>query len=448
MRRLLKLLLIVLMLPLAAESAKPKKRSSSDAQSQRRKTEQQMKQTSQKITLTETEIKQRLGKINSLQQKINRSESNAALLNQRLDSIEKRTRVIKDSIKVNEEELARLRQLYVAAVRSSRRNRREMNTLTFIFSADNFRQAYRRMRYLEEYSKWRQRKADQISEVVTRLESQKAELAEMATHISSLRSQELAEQRKLKANRDSVNSVVKSLQGQKKKLNSMLQEQQRTLRKLDDEISRLIAQEAEEQRRREAEEAKRRAAEAAKKAAEASGKQSGDSGKKKPATPSKDADKSNAKQPEFKPDNQTIGEATGEFESRKGKLPSPLSHTYIIARPFGVQPHKTHTHVEIENPGLDLETAIDASVRAVHPGFVSRVFVQEGFGHVVLVRHGSYLTVYANVRSINVRKGDKLKAGDVIGTVAPSEFNPSRGMLHFEIRREREKYDPQQWLKR
>ena len=449
MRRLLKLLLIVLMLPLAAESAKPKKRSSSDAQSQRRKTEQQMKQTSQKITMTETEIKQRLGKINTLQQKISRSESNAAVLKQRLDSIEESTRQIKDSIKANEAELTRLRQLYVSAVRSSRRNRREMNTLTFIFSADNFRQAYRRMRYLEEYSKWRQRKADQISEVVTRLEEQKTKLTEMATHISSLRSQALAEQRMLKANRDSVNSVVKSLQGQKKKLNSMLQEQQRTLRRLDDEISRLIAQEAEEQRRREAEEAKRRAAEAAKKAAEAAKSQKGgDSGKKKPDTPAKGADKSTAKEPDFRPDNQTISEATGEFESRKGKLPSPLSHTYIVARPFGVQPHKTHTHVEIENPGLDLETAIDASVRAVHPGFVSRVFVQEGFGHVVLVRHGSYLTVYANVRSINVRKGDKLKAGDVIGTVAPSEFNPSRGMLHFEIRREREKYDPQQWLKR
>lgn len=450
MRRLLKLLLIVLMLPLAAESAKPKKRSSSDAQSQRRKTEQQMKQTSQKITMTETEIKQRLGKINTLQQKISRSESNAAVLKQRLDSIEERTRLIKDSIKTNEEELARLRQLYVSAVRSSRRNRREMNTLTFIFSADNFRQAYRRMRYLEEYSKWRQHKADQISAVVADLQAQKTRLAEMAAHTSSLRSQALQEQRVLKANRDSVNSVVESLQGQKKKLNVMLQEQQRTIRKLDDEISRLIAQEAEEQRRREAEEAKRRA-EAAKKAAEAaanSQNKTGDAGKKKTDTPVKGTDKPGNKQPEFKPDNQTIGEATGEFESRKGKLPSPLSHTYVIARPFGVQPHKTHTNVEIENPGLDLETAINASVRAVHPGYVSRVFVQEGFGHVVLVRHGSYLTVYANVQSINVRKGDKLKAGDIIGTVAPSEFNPARGMLHFEIRREREKYDPQQWLKR
>ncbi len=450
MNRLLKILLIILLLPLAAEGARPKKRSSSDAQSQRRKTEQQMKQTSKKLTMTEAEIKQRLGKINTLQQQISRSESNATALKRRLDSIAVRSAKVQDSIKENEAELARLRQLYTSAVRSSRRNRREMNTLTFIFSADNFRQAYRRMRYLEQYSTWRQRKTEQIGEVVANLETQKAELAEMARHTASLRSQEIAEQRLLKSSRDSVNTVVKSLQGQKKKLNSMLKEQQQTIRKLDDEISRLIAEEAEEQRRREAAEAKRKAEEAARKAAEA------DKAKNKPAdakTPANNkkkptSDKPQTKQPEFKPTDQSISDATGEFASRKGKLPSPLSHTYVIARPFGVQPHKTHTHVEVNNPGLDLETALGATARAVHPGFVSAVFVQDGFGHVILVRHGSYLTVYANVKTINVKKGDKLKAGDVIGTVAPSEFNPSRGMLHFEIRRERDKFDPQQWLKR
>lgn len=459
MRNLLKILMICLLLPLGASAAKPKAaakpRSSADVQSQRRKTEQQMKQTSQKLTMTESEIKRRLGRINTLQQQIQHSESNSVILQQRLDSLALRTARVQDSIKVNEEELARLRKLYTSAVRSSRRNRREMNTLTFLFSADNFRQAYRRMRYLEQYSAWRRRKTEQISAIVGSLEAQKADLGEMAKHTASLRSQEVAEQRRLKSSRDSVNAAVKSLEGQKQKLNSMLKEQQKTIKKLDDEIQRLIEKEAEEQRRREAEEARRRAEEA-KKQAEAAAKKAeqaaAGSGKNKPADQTKPAKPEPVKpkpaELEFRPDGQTISEATGEFASRKGKLPSPLSHTYVIARPFGVQPHKTHTHVEVNNPGLDLETALGATARAVHPGYVSAVFVQDGFGHVVLVRHGSYLTVYANVKSINVRKGDKLKAGDVIGTVAPSEFNPSRGMLHFEIRREREKFDPQQWLKR
>lgn len=459
MSRLLHIIFLCLLLPLSAGAAKPKKAASAkpktsvDAKNQRKKAEQEMKQTSKKITMTDAQIKQHLGKINTLQQQITRSEANAALLQQRLDSIAARTALVQDSIKANEKELARLRQLYTTAVRSSRRNRREMNTLTFIFSANNFRQAYRRMRYLEQYSAWRKRKAEQISAVVTELTAQKASLAEMANHTTSLRRQEAEEQRLLKASRDSVNTSVKALEGQKKQLNSMLETQKQTIKKLDNEIQRLIEKEIEEQRRREAEEArkraeeaKRQAEEAARKAADAAAKDK-DSGKstqpKKPAeTPA-----TKAKEPDFKPDGQTISQATGEFASRKGSLPSPLSHTYVVARPFGVQPHKTHTHVEVNNPGLDLETALGATARAVHPGYVSAVFVQDGFGHVVLVRHGSYLTVYANVKTINVKKGDKLKAGDIIGTVAPSEFNPNRGMLHFEIRREREKFDPYQWLK-
>lgn len=456
MSRLLRIIIFCLLLPLSVDAAKPKKaapakpKTSVDVKNQRKKTEQEMKQTSKKITMTDAQIKERLGRINKLQQQITRSEATASQLQQRLDSIARRTSLVQDSIKANEAELARLRQLYTTAVRSSRRNRREMNTLTFIFSADNFRQAYRRMRYLEQYSAWRKRKAEQISSIVSSLTAQKASLTEMANHTTSLRRQEVEEQRRLKASRDSVNSAVKSLEGQKKQLNAMLNEQKRTIKKLDDEIQRLIEKEIEEQRRREAEEARKRA-EAAKKQAEEAAKKAQDAAKgqkggdkKKPAetTPPK------PKEPEFKPDGQTISQQTGEFASRKGSLPSPLSHTYVVARPFGIQPHKTHTHVEVNNPGLDLETALGATARAVHPGYVSAVFVQDGFGHVVLVRHGSYLTVYANVKTINVKKGDKLKAGDVIGTVAPSEFNPNRGMLHFEIRREREKFDPQQWLKR
>ncbi len=76
------------------------------------------------------------------------------------------------------------------------------------------------------------------------------------------------------------------------------------------------------------------------------------------------------------------------------------------------------------------------------------MFRQDGLGHVVLVRHGEYLTVYANIKSLRVTKGDKLKTGDIIGSVGASDVNPTRGQLHFEIRRERQKFDPMQWLKR
>jgi septal ring factor EnvC (AmiA/AmiB activator) len=74
--------------------------------------------------------------------------------------------------------------------------------------------------------------------------------------------------------------------------------------------------------------------------------------------------------------------------------------------------------------------------------------VQDGYEHVVLIRHGDYLTVYANIKNLSVKKGDNVRAGTIIGTLGPSDSNPSRGLLHFEIRREREKFDPLLWLKK
>ncbi|MDE6316522.1 MAG: peptidoglycan DD-metalloendopeptidase family protein, partial [Muribaculaceae bacterium] len=138
----------------------------------------------------------------------------------------------------------------------------------------------------------------------------------------------------------------------------------------------------------------------------------------------------------------------GDFASQKGKLPSPLSHTFTVVSAFGPHRHPTLSKVQVDNPGIDVETAAGARARAVYPGVVSAVFMQNGYGHVVLLRHGDYLTVYANIETLGVKKGDSVKAGDTIGIVAPSESNPLRGLLHFEIRKEKTKFDPLSWLRK
>lgn len=425
------------------------KRTSSEVQSQRKAAQQALNKTTQRISLTDKQIKERLGRLTSYEASLRTGEATAENLRKRLNQLDDSTNLIQDSIAVNEQQLSHLRDLYVKAVRSSRRNRREMSPLTFIFSADNFRQAYRRMRYLEQYSRWRKHKAEEITAVVTRLQAQREQIEAITRQTTSLRSQELQNNRRLRVGRDSVQSIVKSLQGEKQKLSKLLGEQQQTLRNLDREIERLIQQEAEEQRRKEEEE-RRRAAEAAKQQAAAAATSVAEAAGSASTTSKTSAPKKSAKpteEPKFEKVSTPIADATGKFESRRGQLPSPLSHSYIIARPFGVQTHKAHSHVTINNPGVDLETAADAVARCVHPGTVTGIFIQEGYEHVVLVRHGSYLTVYANVKSLRVRKGDSLQAGDAIGTVGPATNNESHGMLHFEIRRERDKFDPAQWLR-
>jgi septal ring factor EnvC (AmiA/AmiB activator) len=449
----------------------PKKstvRTSADVRKQRQQTEQQIAKTSRQLTMTEGQIKDRLNRVGKLEHSIAGTQVEVTRLQARLDSINSITAAVRDSIAAREQELARLRSLYATAVRASRRSRREMNTISFLFSSESFNQAYRRMRYLEEYSAWRRRKTDEIRGAVAELQSQKDRLTELQSQTSALRSSALAEQRRLRANRDSVNVIVNSLRGQQKELNTLLKKQEKTLRSLDDEISRLIvkeeqerkAREEQERKRKEAEAAKKRAAEAeaARKAAEASAAKSAataqtkSKGKStdKSAAPAQTSTKAAtpAPTPTPTPAISSGSVSAGNFGAQRGRLPSPLSHTHVVARRFGVQRHATLSKIEVDNPGVDLETSLAATARAIYPGVVSAVFVQDGYEHVVLIRHGDYLTVYANIKNLSVKKGDNVRAGTIIGTLGPSDSNPSRGLLHFEIRREREKFDPLLWLKK
>lgn len=410
---------------------------SADAKKQRKETEKNIEKTKKQLADAEAELGRNLRKVSKLEEDIERTSANAARLKARIDSITNEARIVKDSIEAGEAELARLRSLYTKAVRSARKNRREMNATTFIFSASTFRQAWRRMHYLEEFSEWRKRKTAEINSTVEALKRQREALEQMKIKVQNLRKETLAEERTLRANKASLAQAVSSLQGKQKELNAMLKRQQESLRKLDRQIEELIQKEIEEQQRREAEEARRRAAEQK--------KNNGATDKKESSAGAKNSDKK-AQGSKFTP-GATAENSPGKFADQKGKLPSPLSHTYVVAQGFGIQQHRSIKTLEINNSGVDLETAPSATARAVYPGVVSAVFIHEGLGHVVLIRHGEYITVYANVKGLRVTKGDKLKTGDVIGSVAPSSVNPDRGMLHFEIRREREKINPLLWLK-
>ena len=131
----------------------------------------------------------------------------------------------------------------------------------------------------------------------------------------------------------------------------------------------------------------------------------------------------------------------------KGRLPMPVSGKYIIVKTFGRQKHPTLPHVEINNSGIDIQTASGAQVKAVYGGEVSAVFRPDGYNHVVVLRHGDYLTVYANLGSISVSPGQTVSAGQTIGTVYVDPNDSNRSVLHFELRHGREKQDPALWLR-
>lgn len=436
-RRYAFIFLVVLLLPFMAVAKKP--RTSGDAQRQKEKTEKQYAKTEKNLKKTEQELRQKLGKVASLESDIDTASKRIKVLKRQLDSISALKVGVEDSIAINEAHLESLRNAYVKAVRSSRKYRRELSGLTFIFSADNFRQASHRVTYLREFSNWRQRKSEEIKALNAQLQVRRNVLISLHRQADSLRVAAEAQENQLQANRKELSKAVGSLKGKKSQLNKMLREQQRTLTQLDREIERLILKEAEERKRKEEEERKRREAEERRRREEQKKSQQ-DSDKPSASAPS---------EPEFKPVDPAEANkpASSKFAACKGKLPSPLSHTYVVAQGFGVQQHRSIKTLKVNNTGVDLETAPGATARAVFEGEITGVFMQKGLNYVVLVRHDEYLTVYANLQDLKVKKGDKVKTGDALGTVAASPVNPDRSQLHFEIRREREKFDPTLWLK-
>lgn len=136
------------------------------------------------------------------------------------------------------------------------------------------------------------------------------------------------------------------------------------------------------------------------------------------------------------------------FADMRGKLPMPVVGRYTIVKRFGRQPHPTLPHVETNNAGIDMQTAPGATVRTVFDGEISAVFRPDGYNNVVVIRHGDYLTVYANLGRIQVKAGDKVKAGQTIGQVYSDPDDSGRSVLHFEVRHGRGKENPELWLRR
>ena len=137
---------------------------------------------------------------------------------------------------------------------------------------------------------------------------------------------------------------------------------------------------------------------------------------------------------------------TGSFESNKGKLPMPITGPYLIVGEYGVQNVAGMKDVKQNNLGLDIQGNKGAQARAVFDGTVSSIF-QQGKGQIgVLIRHGSYISVYCNLSDTRLKSGSKVKTGDAIGNIQTAEDGTT--VLHFQLHKESTRLNPSPWLKK
>lgn len=413
-------------------------------------TERKISETTTKLQTNTKELKRQLNRLNSLNADIETTRSKAEQIKTHLDSLGSAITVTADSIKVLENELETMRRAYVKAMRELQPHSGAVSDLSFIFSAETFSEAYSRIRYLRQFSSWRERKADHIRDAIDRI-------ADRRSHLTQLRHSQDQAYRKAEETRQTLSrqqveseQMVTRLRKEDSTLRRSLDEQKRKAAALDRELDRLIAAEQariarEEEARRKAEEKRRNNVASAQSSGAQPSKSNDETTSDTQSASAKDVASANAS---VKSAAATDANSlSGSFAANKGRLLFPVSGKYKVVRRFGRQPHPTLKHVETDNSGIDIEVASGSDARAVFAGTVSAILRQDGFNNIVMLRHGHYITIYAGLEGINVKKGDTVKAGQSLGRIFSDPEDSNRTILHFEIRNERQKLNPSLWVR-
>ena len=371
-------------------------------QKERAAIEQQISESEKLLAGTEGDIATQVANLNTISAL--RKERKKLLEQTKKDirSLNAQTLKLETEIKQLQSEYDECSNRYADACRFYQHQQVSFNPITFLFSSSTFKQLTRRMRYIGEYSSSLESLAVEIKEKQDALKSKKAQIELAREEKLILQKEQQKNEAAVAAEEKSQRAIVNKLKSKRTALKREIQSQQKKITELNKEIDRQIQLAIKEQQK----------------------------------------------------ETQTGGalkveediKLTGSFESNKGKLPIPITGSYLIVGNYGVQNVAGMKDVKINNLGIDIQGTEGSQARVIFNGVVTTVF-QQGKGQIgVLVRHGKYISVYCNLSEIAVKKGDELKTGDIIGNIHKSD-NGQR-ILHFQLHKETAKLNPMDWLRR
>lgn len=414
----------------------------STVKQEQRRAEKTLKDAGKKLNDNTRRTEQELVRLNQLEGEIKEKNREIDNIRTSLSAIDSDIKVAGDSLAVLEKNLAALKTRYAAALRKMQGNFRSKNLITFLFSASSFSDVTARYRYLREFSDWRKRKMQEISKASNLLGSQRRQLGSLQSERRKTLSSLTENESQLRSKRDETDKVVARLKKEGSQLQKTIDNNQRKLKKLENELDRMIIAEQKRQA-----EAQRKAEQAARqKKQQTASKNKKQSQGKAVEKPSASA-KGNSRMAAITAGNAESRALSGSFESNRGRLLFPVRGRYTIVKGFGRQTHPDLPNVVTDNPGIDIAASEGAKARSIFEGTVSGIFSQDGYNKVVMVRHGSYISIYANLSSINVRMGEKVRANQDLGTIYRDPEYGNKPVLHFELRRERAKLNPMQWIR-
>ncbi len=310
-----------------------------------------------------------------------------------------------------EQRMAVLKNEYAAMIKYAYKNQNSYQRMMFVFSSADFNQAFKRIKYLEEYSLYRTKQGEEIQKTQESLGVKITELENQKKEKTQLKQGEEVQKKNLAEEKAQQEVFMKNLTVQESTLRKQLAAKQAQKKKLESAIETAIKKEIE----------------AAKKKAAAAGK--------------KNVTKENAIAMTLTPEAQKL---STNFSNNRGALPWPVEQG-SISEYFGEHAHPSLKGVTVKNDGVDITTVIDGNVRAIFQGEVTAVISLPGSGSAIIVRHGEYLTVYSNLESVAVKKGDNVTTKQKIGNAAKDNVS-GKGLVNLQIWKGFTKLNPQQWL--
>lgn len=389
----------------------------------KRKLLQEIAMTQKVLAETQENKEATLAQLVALNKQIAARENLITTISSEMKVLDKQIVERQATIVILSEQLVLLKKEYAAMVLFAQRNQSAYNKLMFIFAADNFNQAYKRLKYIQQFNAYRRRQAEYILNTQVDLRNAIAELEIKKKGKDLLLKDEQREKVKLDGDKKKQAEVAKALQEKEKQLSKELEKKQLQVQRLNKAIEEAIKREIEAARKKAEEEARRKAL--------ATGK----------PIPKAEPNNPNSNALTATPEALKL---SNDFMGNKGGLPWPVEKG-VITEGFGVHPHPILKGVVVQSNGINIQTEMNAGVRAIFDGEVRSVFTVPGQNKSVLIRHGEFFTVYSNLISTNLKTGDKVKAKQTIGTVYTVPGKNS-GELHFEVWKSITKLDPAVWL--
>ena len=444
MKRLCLLLCMLLCLaPLGAQTNKRIK----DLQNRQGQLRKQIEETQTLLNSTKKDVGSQLNTLNALTGQIDERRRYIDTLTSDMAQIDAEMNLVEAQLSRLQTDLLAQKDDYVASLRYLQRHGSIQQKLMFIFSAGSLAQTLRRLRYLREYATYQKTQGLVMQQQQQDISAKRKELEEVRASKTDLLQQREAERMVLETQQREQRALVNELQKKQKGLQDEIRKKQAEANKLNAEIDKLVAAEIEKARKQAEEEARREAE--AKKQAEAAKRTETKTVAKTTAKPATTKTATSAKSTTAPAPASSAGTdkaLSANFEQNRGRLPAPITTSYIVVSRFGQYNVQGMKNVTLDNKGIDLQGKPGAKARAVFNGKVAAIFQLNGLFNV-LVRHGQYISVYCNLSSTSVKQGDDVTTRQELGIVFTDTSNDNRTVLHFQLRKERDKLNPERWLK-